>query len=268
MYLSNAEGYDLWSAAKRQRRILYALMLRYIRTRFFGNGLGYLVGIAWPLSHILIIVAIYSLLGRVAPYGDSTALFIATGVVPFQVFSYLARWMMLSVIKNRSLLAFPEVKVLDLLLASALLEILASVCVTIALLILAWFIGIDIMPRDIVQAALAFMAAILLGLGFGMLNGVIALAIPMWFTGYVLLTIVLWITAGVVFVPDALPVAFREILAYQPVLQIIEWMRSSYYEGYGNLVLDRYYPIEVGVGTFFLGLLLERAVRGHVLAHR
>ena len=65
------------------------------------------------------------------------------------------------------------------------------------------------MPRDIAQAALAFMAAILLGLGFGMLNGVIALAIPMWFTGYVLLTIVLWITAGVVFVPDALPVAFR-----------------------------------------------------------
>jgi capsular polysaccharide transport system permease protein len=46
VYLSNTEAYDLWSAARRQRRVLYALMLRNIRTRFFGNGLGYLVAIA------------------------------------------------------------------------------------------------------------------------------------------------------------------------------------------------------------------------------
>src|SRR5271154_1627922 len=100
MYLSNTETYDLWSAAQRQRRVLLALMLRNVRTRFFGNGLGYLVAIAWPLSHILIIVAIFTLSGRAAPYGDSVSLFIATGVVPFQTFSYLSRFMMLFVISS------------------------------------------------------------------------------------------------------------------------------------------------------------------------
>jgi capsular polysaccharide transport system permease protein len=268
MYLSNSETFDLWSAAKRQRRVLFALMLRNIRTRFFGHGLGYLIAIAWPLSHILILVAFYSFSGRAAPYGDSVALFIATGVVPFQTFSYLARFMMLSAVRTRPLLAFPEVKVLDVLLASALLEILAASCVAIVLIVLAWFIGIDVMPRDIVQAACAFGAAILLGLGFGILNGVIALAAPLWLTGYVLVTIILWMTSGIMFVPDALPDVLREVLAYNPVLQVIEWVRSAYYEGYGDLVLDRGYAIGVGIVTVFLGLLLERGMRGHLLAMR
>lgn len=268
VYLSNIETYDLWSAAQRQRRVMYALMLRNIRTRFFGNGLGYLVAIAWPLSHILILVAVYTLMGRVAPYGDSTALFVATGVVPFQTFNYLARFMMIAVMRNRPLLAFPEVKVLDILFASALLEILAAACVTIVFIVMAWFVGIDIVPRDIVQAAYAFGAAILLGLGFGLFNGVIALAFPGWFTGYTLVTIILWGTAGILFVPDALPATLREILAYHPVLQIVEWTRSAYYEGYGGLVLDRTYVLGYASVTIFLGLLFERAMRGHLLAQR
>jgi capsular polysaccharide transport system permease protein len=268
VYLSNTEGFDLWSAARRQRRVLFALMLRNIRTRFFGHGLGYLVAIGWPLSHIVILVAIYSFTGRAAPYGDSTALFIATGVAPFQTFSYLSRFMMLSVIRTRPLLAFPEVKVLDVLLSSALVEILAAGCVVIVLIVIAWFLSIDAMPLDIVQAACAFGAAVLLGLGFGMLNGIIAFAAPTWMTGYVLLSIVLWLTSGVIYVPDALPSVVRDALAYQPALQVVEWMRSAYYEGYGSQVLDRGYTVCFGITTLFAGLVLERAMRGHVLARR
>jgi capsular polysaccharide transport system permease protein len=268
VYLSSSEGFDLWSAAKRQRRVLFALMLRNIRTRFFGHGLGYLVAIAWPLTHILVVLAMFTLFGRVAPYGDSVVLFIATGAVTFMTFSYLSRFMMLSVLMTRPLLAFPEVKILDVLVASALLETLAACCVTIVMIVLAWFAGVDVMPKDIVQAAYAFGTALLLGLGFGLLNGVIALAVPIWGTIYALAIIIMWATSSVVFVPDALPEGFRNALAYNPVLQTIEWMRSAYYEGYGDLVLDRGYAIGVGVGAVFLGLLLERAMRGYLLARK
>jgi capsular polysaccharide transport system permease protein len=268
MYLSNIEAYDLWSSAKRLRRVLFALMLRNMRTKFFGNALGYLVAVAWPLTHIVILVAIFAVAGRAAPFGDSVALFIATGVVPFQTFNYLARFMMISLIRSRPLLAFPEVKVLDMLFAAALLEILSACCVVIAFLVIAWFAGIDAMPRDIVQAAYALGAAILLGLGAGLLNGVIALAFPPWVTGYALVMILSWFTSGVYFVPDALPTAAREAIAWLPTVQVIEWMRSAYYEGYGGIVLDRGYAIGFAVVTIFLGLALERMMRGYVLAKR
>ena len=135
-------------------------------------------------------------MGRVAPYGDSPALFVATGVVPFWTFTYLTRMMMLSLIRSRPLLAFPEVKILDMLFAAALLEIVSAFFLVIIFLLIAWFVGIDAMPRDIVQAAYALGAAILLGLGFGLLNGLIVLAFPPWITGYSLVVIILWLTSG------------------------------------------------------------------------
>jgi capsular polysaccharide transport system permease protein len=268
MYILNTEISNFSSAARRQRQVFFAVMLRNIRTRFFGNGLGYVVGIAWPLSHIVIIVLFFILAGRTAPYGDSIALFIGTGVVPFMAFSYLARLTMLSVMRARPLLAFPEVKVLDVLLATLLLETLAASCVALTIMMIGWFLGIEVFPRDVVQAAYAFGGALLLGFGFGLLNGVLALAFPAWFTGYALINIVLWVTSGVVFVPDALPELARDILVYHPVLQVIEWMRSAYYEGYGSIMLDRSYTIGFGVWTVFLGLLVERMTRGHILALR
>jgi capsular polysaccharide transport system permease protein len=262
MYLSGSEGFDLWSAAKRQHCVLFALMLRDIRTRFGGHGLGYLIALAWPLTHILVLLAVFVGTGRAAPYGDSVVLFLGIGTVTFQSFSYLARFMMQSIIRTRPLLGFPEVKILDVLLASALLESLAACCVVVILIMLAWVAGINFMPKDIVQAACAFGAALLLGLGFGLLNGVIALALPLWGVTFALTAIILWITSGVLFVPDTLPETFRNVVSYNPVLHVIEWMKSAYYDGYGGLVLDRGYPISVGLGAIFLGLLLERGMRG------
>jgi capsular polysaccharide transport system permease protein len=243
MYLSNADSFDAWSAARRQRRVLFALMLRNIRIRFFGHGFGYLLKIAWPLTHLVILVALFSLTGRAAPYGDSPALFFATGTIPYITFAYLARFMMLYVMMNRVLLHFPEVKILDVLFASALLEILSASSVVIVFIILAWFAA-------------------------GLLNGVIALAIPSWFTGFSLILILVWATSGVMYVPDALPAIIREPLAYQPVLQTTEWMRSAYYEGYGNELLNRGYVIGFALVLIFLGLVIERATRGHMLSIR
>ncbi len=268
MYVSNTETFDLRSAAKRQWRVIFALMLRNIRVRFFGHGIGYLVKIAWPLSHMLILVVLFSIAGRAAPYGDSPALFFATGIIPYITFAYISRFMMIYSALNRPLLSFPEVRVLDLLMASALLEILSASSVVIVFIILLWFAGIDVWPRDIVQASFAFGAAILLGLGFGLFNGVIGLAVPSWITGYSLILMVVWATSGVIYVPDALPAVIRDALSYQPVLQTTEWMRSAYYEGYGDQLLSRAYVISFSVILIFAGYLLERLTRGHLLAQR
>lgn len=268
MLIEHGERFGLREALTRQGRVMFAVMLRNIRTRFFGHGLGYLIALGWPLTHILVLLTMWSAMNRAAPFGESVVLFLATGTVPFMVFSYLSRFMQFSVVLTRPLLAFPEVKVLDVLFASGVLEILSSCCVVLILLVLAWLFDIPVMPRDLVEAFYAFCAAILLGFGFGVINGVIALAAPMWMTGYALCMIVLWISSGVVFVPDFLPEPARSIAAYNPVLQVVEWMRSAYYEGYGEGLLDRRYVLEVAIGAIFLGLVVERASRGHVLALR
>jgi capsular polysaccharide transport system permease protein len=250
---------------KAQWRVLVALMLRDIKTRFFGNEFGFLIIMAWPISHILILLAINTSLGRVAPYGDSPALWFATGIIPFMAFSYMSRFIMTGIIMNRPLLVFPAVKITDILFARAIVEILNAGCVVLIMMSIFYFQDIDFVPLDVVQASCALAAAMLLGLGFGVISAVIAVPMHGWMIGQNLLMIILWMASGVLFVPDALPEIARVPLSYNPVLHIVEWMRSAYYEGYGANILSKTYVLTWGSTMLFLGLVLERLVRGRLL---
>lgn len=254
-------------ALKNQYHVIFALMLRNIRTRYFGHGLGYLIAILWPLAHVIIIIIIYSYTGRVVPYGESSVVFFATGTIPFMVFSYLSRFMMLSVIAARPLLSFPAVKVIDVLISGAILEVISSFAIVIILILFAMMFDINFWPRDIVDACCALGASVIIGVGFGLFNGVIALALPLWATIYVLLTIFLWITSGVIFVASSLPEQLRIIASYYPTLLIVEWMRSAYYEGYGDQLLSREYVIYFGIFLIFMGLLIEKSMRVFLSKH-
>ncbi len=57
-------------------------------------------------------------------------------------------------------------KVTDILIARAIVEVLNAGLVVLILFVVFWSLGIDFMPRNVVQASLALLAMMLLGLGF------------------------------------------------------------------------------------------------------
>ena len=259
-------GVNSWmSAIEAYRRALVALILRDIKTRFFGSAWGFLIAIAWPLSHIVILLVINTAIGRLPPYGDSSALWFATGVVPFMIFSYVSRLMIYGIMLNRPLLIFPTIRFMDILIARVVVEVLSAGVVILILITFFTAEGIDFTPFNIPQAYFAIGASILLGVGLGAINAIIAQAIPMWATGYSLSMIALWGASGVAFIPDNLPEFARYILSFNPALQIVSSMRAAYYEGYGSLTYDETYMMSFAVVSLFAGLLLERFARGRLL---
>jgi capsular polysaccharide transport system permease protein len=172
---------------------------------------------------------------------------------------------MQSILATRPLLAFPEVKLLDAIFAAALLEILSACTVTSMLLIIGTLYGIDVMPRDIEGAACAYGSAVVLGLGIGLINSVIAMQVPMWGMIFALTRILLWLASGVIFLPDNLPEPYRTMMSYNPIAQAVEWTRSAYYEGVGYGFLDKTYTLKFGVCAIFVGLLAERLTRGALM---
>lgn len=252
------------AAARDQGRIIVALMLRIIRTRFFGHGIGFILSIGWPFAHILLLLLINTFFERAAPYGDSLVLFFTTGLVPFLSFQYMSRFIMIAVLHNRPLLSFPAVKLMDLLLAAACLEALSACCTLIALGIFLSAIGVNFVPANPIQAVWAFVMALLLGFGYGIFNALLVIAVPMWMTGATLLYILLYMISGVFFVADTLPETVRYYLAFNPILQTVEWMRSAYYDGYG-MILDKPYTVAYAVLQIVGALLVERFYRGRFL---
>ena len=243
-----------------------AVILRDMRTRFFNHGLGFLIVPLWPLAHMIVLILIHTVAGGAAPpYGESTALYYAAGLLPTMTFMYVSRFMALSLVMNRPMLGFPEIQAVDVMLARAFLEVMAA-CFTLFLIMsILWAFGIDPMPDDLENAVFCYLAVILLGVGFGMLIGVASMFMPIVVTIYALSVIVIYISSGALFVPTFFPEPVRYALSFNPVFQSVEWMRHAFYPNYADDLINRGYVLAWGLGALFAGLALERFFRRPML---
>ncbi len=261
----SATNLGLFAKLERIRMIIVALMLRDIRTRFFGSAWGYVIAILWPLSHIMILVTIYNYMGIPAPYGDSTALWFATGITAFLAFQYCARFISLGLLLNRALLVYPVITVNDILISRTIIEVLNTIVVVILVIVILMSFGVSVSPNNVTEAFYALGACLMLGVGFGSINAIITFAVPAWLTGYALFSILMWMLSGVMFIPSNLPDPFDYILSFNPALHGVEWMRTAYFEGYSSRVLDKTYMLQFSFVSLLIGLAVERFFRGRLL---
>ncbi|MDK4713674.1 capsular biosynthesis protein [Rhizobium sp. CNPSo 4039] len=241
-----------------------AVMLRDMRTRFFDHGLGFIIVPLWPLVHMAIIIAIHSFAHPVATYGDSVPVFFMTGVLPFLLFSYISRFMAFSLLTNKSMLAFPVVKISDILMGRAALEIIAAFLTLFSMLLLFYAWGDNPFPADWESATECYLATIYLAFGCGYFVGICALIYPVVLTIFQLTIITLYVSSGVFFVPSNLPDEVSKFLFFNPITQCIEWFRTAYYESYSDKLVSVPYVIGYATITLMAGLLLERSVARHI----
>lgn len=252
-------------ALAEKKNVMTAVVLRDMRSRFFNHGLGFLLVSLWPLAHMIILLAIYTVMGRKAPYGESLNVFFATGLIPTLTFTYVSRFMSLSLILNRTMLSFPVVTIVDIMMARAFLEVVAAALTLFFMFIILFALGDNPIPADTFEAVYAYLAAILLAVGVGSLAGVFVMLMPFFATIYALTMIVVYISSGTLFVPNALPENIAYVLSWNPVIHIVEWMRVAYFPGYSDKLLDRTYLVSFGALCLCLGLFLERILRMRIL---
>ncbi len=244
-------------------RVISVILLMDMRTRFGASYFGYLIAIAWPLSHLIIISGAYLLRNYVAPVGESPAVFVATGVVPYILCLYPARMLGMAAIQGRTLLNMPILKPGHLIAARWILEVLGAFIVLGLYLMLMYSLDIDFTPADYLVAFQAILAAVYLGVGFGVLNTAATAIFGQFFLiAFTLSTVLLYLISGAYVPSYTLTEDMREYYSYNPLFQIVEWLRSAYYTSYDSAMVDKVYVIEVASISFALGLLGERFLRG------
>ena len=251
----------LGKALTTQRDVLWALILHDIKSRFFGNGWGYVITILWPATHIAIIMAIYVIGKRPVPYGNSAMLYASTGILPYIAWNYMSRFTMLGMVQNRCFMAYPVIKPLDMMFARLALEHVSIFIITVGLLCTNALMQVDVMPVNLTEALCGLLSAILLGVGFGVMNSVIVMIFPLWFIGYVGILILFWITSGMAFNPEAMPAQLGYYVSWNPLMHSVEWIRKGYYADFPAHLLSKDYVLSCGAGSFVLGLLMERTLK-------
>jgi ABC-type polysaccharide/polyol phosphate export permease/Flp pilus assembly protein TadD len=257
----------LFERLSEQRRVIRALILREMRTRFADHRLGYGWALIEPVLHIALLSATFAVLmqGR-PPIGTHFFIFYYTGLIPYHVFVHTSSGMSHAIIANAPLLQLPPITSFDVIAARGILELVTDVVV--AMILLAGFaaVGVAAMPDDLWAASIALLAIAALGGGLGFINAVVTVFCRSWEKTYAQVTRVLYFISGIFYVPATMPDWARDMLAWNPLLQAIDWFRSGFFGSYQPHWLDRSYLVILAILALLAGFGLQRGLRRRLSA--
>jgi capsular polysaccharide transport system permease protein len=238
--------------------VLSALVMREMSTRFGRSWGGYIWAIAEPLGGIALLNIAFSLTVRRPPLGTNFALFYATGIIPFFLFTGIAGGVAAAITTNRGLLQYPVVSPLDAVFSKFILTFLTMLVVGVLLtggIILVYDLPVTLDPES---ALLGFTLAALLGLGVGTVNCVLYGLVPTWRNVWNVLTKPLFIVSGTFFIYESAPPAFQHIMWWNPVVHAVALVRKGFYGSYDPYYASPGYVLAVALSLFLVGAYLLR----------
>ena len=222
---------------------------------------GYLWAFIEPLLWILTFYGIRELTGGHPPPGMTMVSFITTGIVPYKAFSNTVSRASSAVDGNKSLLFYPQVRPLDLIIARSSLESLTLLVVFAVLLggegLLRGTLRID----DPLMMLAAWLLGTFLGTSLGIVVGglsvfsdTVSRIVPL------VLRPLFWIS-GIFFTAQSLPLHIRNAALINPVLHVVELTRGGFFTSYPSTYGNPAYVAMWALVLLAMGLMLERVAR-------
>ncbi|HET9644163.1 MAG TPA: ABC transporter permease [Burkholderiaceae bacterium] len=215
-----------------QRSVLYALVLRELKTRFGGRWLGVYWAVFDPLAQVAVLTVLLGGFHRAVLPGIDYPVFLVTGMVPFYMFRNLSLRLMDGVDANRALFSYRQVKPIDTLVARALLEV--GVYAVISLIMFGIFsaFGMAWTPYQPLQTLV--LGGLLVGFGFG-LGLFLAVATDSFHQSRAIVRVIflpLYLMSGVLTPLHVIPVEWRPVLMLNPMVHALELSRAYFLPNY------------------------------------
>ena len=249
-------------------RVVTALVLREMATRYGRSPGGYVWAVLEPVGFIAILSVAFGLVMHTPPLGRSFLLFYATGFLPFHLYQSLHGTISASIRFSRPLLMFPAVTWLDAVIARFVLNLLTGL-VVIALVLGGVLVveRVAVLP-DLPALVVALGLTAFVGLGVGTLNCLLFGLFPLWETIWGIAMRPLILISGVFFLVEDLPRAVQAVLWFNPLVHLIALMRGAVYPTYASQYAAPLYPALIGAVALGLGLLFLRGWHKDIIARR
>lgn len=243
-----------------QKRVIGALILREIITRYGRHNIGFFWLFLEPMLFTLGVTTLWSAMK--ATHGTSIPIvaFAVTGYSSLIIWRNCTNRVVNAIEANHSLMYHRNVRVLDIYMARLILEIVGATSSVIILTVIFSTIGWMNLPVDIVTAmigwALLAWFAIALSLVVGAASEFSEIIDRVWH----ILTYLMFPLSGAAFMVDWLPQAFRNVVLWVPMLHCTEMMRHGYFGSLVKTYENPSYVISINLILTLTGLLLLKQV--------
>ncbi|HID8636203.1 TPA: ABC transporter permease [Neisseria meningitidis] len=245
---------SFWESLAIQRRVIGALLMREIITRYGRNNIGFLWLFVEPLLMTFVIVLMWKFLKADRYSTLNIVAFAITGYPMLMMWRNASKRAVGSISSNTSLLYHRNVRVLDTILARMILEIAGATIAQIVIMAVLIAIGWIEMPADMFYMLMAWLLMAFFAIGLGLVICSIAFNFEPFGKIWGTLTFVMMPLSGAFFFVHNLPPKVQEYALMIPMVHGTEMFRAGYFGDSVTTYENPWYILLCNLVLLLLGL--------------
>jgi ABC-2 type transport system permease protein/capsular polysaccharide transport system permease protein len=227
--LHNRSGTSLLQSWAIQRRVIWALVLREILTRFGRHNIGFLWLFVEPMLFTVGVTALWTATKAVHGSNLPIVAFAVTGYSSVLLWRNMPARCIGALPPNLGLLHHRNVRPIDIYVSRLILEAAGAGIAFVVLVLFFHFVGWLALPEDVLEVVFAWLMLAWFGTGAALLLGALSefseTVEKLWHPASYLL----FPLSGAAFLVDALPVEAQKYVLLLPMVHGAEMLREGYF---------------------------------------
>lgn len=248
-----------------QRRIIGALLMREILTRYGRHNIGFLWLFVEPMLFTVGVTAIWTATKTVHGGNLPIAAFAITGYSSVLLWRNMPARCIASIEPNAALLHHRNVKVIDIFISRVLVEFMGASISFASLTLFFNFIGWAKFPEDIITVLFGWFCIAWFGAALAIYLGALTersdLVEKLWHPAAYLL----FPFSGAAFILDAVPKSLQDILYFFPMVHGVEMLREGYFGSAFRAHYDVGFLLCACLGMSFIAMLEVRVASRNIV---
>ena len=243
-----------------QRRVIWALVMREILTRYGRHNIGFLWLFVEPMLFTLGVTALWT--ATKSLHGSSLPIvaFAITGYSSVLLWRNMPARCISAIAPNLGLLYHRNVRPIDIYFSRLLLEAAGATTAFVALVLAFHFIGWLALPEDMLQVAAGWVMLAWFGMGLGLFLGALSEKYEAIEKLWHPMSYLLFPLSGAAYLVSALPTQAQEFVLLLPMVHGLEYLREGYFGSQMTAVYDLGYMAVCNAVLTLLGLAQTRSV--------
>jgi ABC-type polysaccharide/polyol phosphate export permease len=249
-----------------QKRVIGALLMREILTRYGRHNIGFLWIFIEPMMFTLAVTTLWSAIGLTHGTSIPIIAFTVTGYSSVLLWRNMPNRCVLAVQPNHTLMHHRNIKLIDIYLARLLLEGSGATISFVGLSTLWTSLGWMDLPVYPLEVFFGWMMMAWFGVSLAMLVGALSERAEFVHIIWHPLSYILFPLSGACFSVGELPTRFQDFVLMLPMVNGVEMIREGYFGTHYQAHYNLAYMASCNLGVMLLGLTQVREVSRKVVA--